>query len=166
VAELRDFVVETLHHHHESEDQQLWPLITAGAPALAGPLGDLTGDHDRLDTGLDALDRVAIEDGEDRTALIEAAAAVRDLVHRHLDEEEPLLFPALREHVSEQAWLAFSADVIATAPAERTFLLVALFDEVGSANEVELVLGHLPPAAQELVPALREQGRAKLEALR
>ena len=90
---------------------------------------------------------------------------MRDLVHRHLDKEEPRLIAALRDHVSEPAWDAFSREVIATAPAEQSHLLIALFDDVGTAEEVELILENLPAPARQLVPAMREQGRAVLGAV-
>jgi hemerythrin-like domain-containing protein len=165
VVEQRDFVVETLRHHHESEDGQLWPLIAAAAPETSDALAGLTGEHDRLDAALASLADVGTDGDIDRGALTEAAVAVRDLVHSHLANEEPLLFPALREHVSEQAWDAFSREVVASAPTERIYLLIALFDERGTPEEVELILGHLPACDRALVPALREQGRSALARL-
>src|SRR5258707_8791879 len=53
LGELRDFLVATLHHHHESEDRALWPLIAATAPGVASQLGDLSAEHDQLDASLD-----------------------------------------------------------------------------------------------------------------
>ncbi|MGJ6967712.1 hypothetical protein ACSDR0_37950 [Streptosporangium sp. G11] len=41
LAELREFLVANLHHHHESEDEQLWPLLAAVARQAAAGLADL-----------------------------------------------------------------------------------------------------------------------------
>ena len=163
LAELRDFLVATLHHHHESEDGDLWPLITAVAPQTAGPLAGLSAEHDELDAALDTLAAAPVDD---RAALEKAAIGVRDLVHLHLEHEEPLLFPALRDHVSEETWEEFSRKVIATSPPTGAHLMVALLDEVGTPDEVELMLSGLPAPVQGLLPAMRAQAKPTLDALR
>ena len=165
LAELRDFLVATLHHHHESEDRDLWPLIAATAPGIASQLGDLSAEHDQLDAALDQLEGAPVTATSDRAALQQAAVAVRDLIHRHLEHEEPLLFPALREHVPEQAWAEFSRKVIETSPPTGADLMVAFFDQVGEPEEVELVLSGLPAPAQELLPALRAKAKVTLDGL-
>ncbi|GAA4596592.1 hypothetical protein GCM10023194_69230 [Planotetraspora phitsanulokensis] len=166
LAELRDFLVANLHHHHESEDGLLWPMITAVEPGAADGLAALGAEHVQLDAVLDALGEVEIRDGVDRAALREAAMAVRDLVHRHLEKEEPLLFPALRDHVSPEAWADFSQKVIATSPTEAAHLMVGFFDEVGTPEEVESVLSALPEPARQFVPMMRTQAQAGLAVLR
>ncbi|MGK5737883.1 hemerythrin domain-containing protein [Micromonospora sp. URMC 103] len=166
LTELRDFLVATLRHHHESEDHDLWPLIEAAAPGTAKPLEDLSDEHDALDRALDALAAAPVTAESDRSELATAAAAVRDLVHRHLEHEEPLLFPALRTHITPEAWEAFALKVIATTPPAGAGLLIGLFDEVGTEAEVELILSALPAPAQQAVPAMRAHSRAVLAALR
>ncbi|GAA1376567.1 hemerythrin domain-containing protein [Catellatospora chokoriensis] len=166
LTELRDFLVATLHHHHESEDNDLWPLIEAVAPDAAAPLGDLRGEHDALDAALDALEAAPVSTDGDRRELATAAAAVRDLVHTHLEHEEPVLFPALRAHMSTQAWAAFAQRVIGSTPPAGASLIVGFFDEVGSPEEVELILSALPEPAQQAVPAMRAHSTAVLATLR
>jgi hemerythrin-like domain-containing protein len=163
-TELRDFVVATLRHHHQSEDGNLWPIITTNAPELEDALRAMTEEHGQLDASLDALEAAAIADA-DRIVARDRAVVVRDLVHGHLSHEEPILFPALRRAVSESAWEDFSIRTVASAPSEGKHLLVALLDDVGSAPDVELVLRHVPIAARALLPVAREQGRESLAAL-
>jgi hemerythrin-like domain-containing protein len=160
VVALRDFLVPTLHHHHRSEDEALWPLIVGAAPELRAAFRGLSAQHATLDT---ALERLAA--AEDRHDLVVLAGEVHGLLHRHLDDEEPILFPALRTHVSADEWNAFSQHVIATAPVEGTHLLLGLFDLVGDAEAVDGVLSAMPPPAQAMVPALRAQGAAALQLL-
>jgi hemerythrin-like domain-containing protein len=159
VAELRDFVVAFLDHHHRVEDRDLWPILTARAPHLTDALFALSGEHELLDAALEELRAVPIDGSAG------PAQAVRDLVHAHLSHEEPLLFPALEANLSDDDWAAFSRRTVASSPAVGTHLLIELLHVVGTAREVELLLRHLPPEAQELVPTLRDQGRATLEAL-
>lgn len=166
LAELRDFLVANLHHHHESEDDLLWPMIVAVAPDIADSLLPLSAEHDQLDAALDVLDDVPIGDGGDRAALVEAAIAVRDLVRHHLEQEEPLLFPALRNHLTPEAWNDFAQKVITTSPPQRAHLLVGFFDEIGTPEAVRLTLDRLPEPVQPLVLEMRRQARAALAVLR
>jgi hypothetical protein len=77
-----------------------------------------------------------------------------------------LLFPALRELVSPQSWEAFAERVIATTPPVGASLLIGFFDEVGSPDEVELMVSVLPAPAQEAVPAMRTYAAGILASLR
>ena len=117
LEELRDFVVAALRHHHESEDDVLWPQLTAADSAAATGLAELAAEHDAVDAALDALSVAPVRADDDRAALVTAAVAVRDLVHTHLDHaRQPVLFPALTTHMSDEAWARFSRAVIASAP--------------------------------------------------
>ncbi|MGW1728212.1 hemerythrin domain-containing protein [Streptomyces sp. NPDC002306] len=190
-AQLRDFLVANLRHHHQTEDEDLWPRITANAPAATVDLDSLTDEHDQLDTALDRLAGVAVpaaeavrgdalatsgpDDGDSpaapgeatvRVALYDAAVTVRDVVHAHLAHEEPVLFPALREHVSPAEWQDFAQRVIATTPPVAGHLMIGFLDEVGTPAEVELVLSGLPEPVRPLLPAMRLQAEADLGILR
>jgi hemerythrin-like domain-containing protein len=158
LAEVRDFLVAHLDTHHTCEDNILWPMIEDRAPEAAEPLARLSGEHDQLDAALDAL-AAAPTDEPGRTALVDAAVAVRDLVHTHLEHEEPILFPALREHISEEAWADFARQVIATTPDVGTHLLVGFLEQLGTQEEVESILRDMPAPVRA---ALREQAQETL----
>lgn len=158
LAELRDFLVAQLRHHHESEDDVLWPKIKAVAPSAADGLADLSEEHERLDAALDATAAAPVS-GPDLTDLAGAAAALRDLVHTHLDHEEPILFPALRTYISEPDWADFAKHVIATTPDVGAHLTVGFLEQVGSPEEVEIVLGGIPANVRQ---AMREQALATI----
>ncbi|MFF7603241.1 hemerythrin domain-containing protein [Streptomyces mirabilis] len=190
-AQLRDFLVANLRHHHQTEDDDLWPQITAKAPSAAKALDSLTDEHDQLDAALDRLAGVSVHVDEAvggdplatvgpgtgdgaastgeapvRAALYDAAVTVRDVVHDHLTHEEPVLFPALREHVSPAEWQDFAQRVIATTPPVAGHLMIGFLDEVGTPAEVELVLSGLPEPVRPLVPGMRLQAEADLGVLR
>ncbi|WP_328624675.1 hemerythrin domain-containing protein [Streptomyces sp. NBC_00353] len=186
LEQLRDFLVVNLHHHHETEDDDLWPRIVAAAPATDHGLGALSEEHERLDAALDLLAAVnlsgdEVEDGPGeavgtglnggaadglRAALRDAAVAVRDTVHDHLAHEEPLLFPALRAHISPAEWRDFAQRVIATTPPVAGHLMVGFLDEAGTPAEVELVLAALPEPVRPLLATMRLQATDDLRILR
>lgn len=161
LAEVRDFLVAQLETHHKCEDNILWPMIEDRAPGAAEPLARLSGEHDQLDAALDALATAPVDE-PGRTALVDAAVAVRDLVHAHLENEEPILLPALRDHVSEEAWEDFARQVRATTPDVGTHLLVGVLEQVGTPEEVEIILRDVPTPVRA---ALREQAQETLDRL-
>ncbi|WP_189697786.1 hemerythrin domain-containing protein [Streptomyces chromofuscus] len=168
LASLRDFLVANLRHHHETEDHDLWPRIVVSAPEVKQALDSLSGEHERLDVALDRLAAVSIRDDEEdvRAELRDAAAEVRDTVLEHLAHEEPVLFPALRDHISAAEWTEFARGVIATTPPVAGHLMVGFLDEVGTPAEVELVLAGLPEPVHALLPAMRAQAAVDLRVLR
>ncbi|WP_323746479.1 hemerythrin domain-containing protein [Catenulispora pinisilvae] len=175
---LRDFLVASLRHHDQAEDDDLWPRIIAVAPDTADTLHALSAEHEQLKAALDALSDVAMTVGgeamttdgaaseADRTALRQAAIAVRDLVHEHLAHEEPILLPALREHISPAAWDEFTQKVISTAPPVGGHLMIGFLTEVGTPAEVEAVLAGVPEPMRPLLPALRAQAADDIRGLR
>lgn len=166
LAQLRDFLVSAIRHHHETEDNLLWPQLAKAAPEAAQALSELSGEHERLDAALERLADVVVDDDGARPALREAAAAVRDSVRAHLEHEEPVLLPALRDHMTAEAWDEFADQVIATTPPVGLHLMIGFLDEAGTPEEVGLILEGLPEPAQPLVPAMRQQAREELRVLR
>lgn len=163
-AAYRDFVVAMLEHHHTCEDGGLWPMLTARAPGLDDALRALTAEHDRLQEHLDRLRHPADDTG--RAHASERAVALRDLVHEHLDHEEPVLFPALDRYISDDDWEGFSRRTIAVAPTEGVPFLLALLDEVGTTAEAELIFRNLPPDARAAIRGRRAEGIRALAELR
>jgi iron-sulfur cluster repair protein YtfE (RIC family) len=159
LTELRDFVVAALRHHHQSEDDALWPICAAIDPGLVAGLRDLSAEHDELDAALDTLDAAA------PGGLAGAAGTVRELVDQHLAHEEPVTMPVLRRLTAAQ-WAEFSRVVMATTPPAGAYLQIGFMDEVGDPGDVATVLAGLPAPAAEALPALRDRARTTLAALR
>jgi hemerythrin-like domain-containing protein len=159
LATLREFLVSNLHHHHELEDHDLWPLINAADPDAALGMTELTGEHNILDEALETLLHAEIADRESFTG---AAEVVRDVVHRHLVDEEPVLFPALRDKLPAQAWDGFARHVAATSPTGNRHLLIGFIELVGTREQVELMLSALPAT---VLSALRDEAKVTFEAL-
>ncbi|MFG2044095.1 hemerythrin domain-containing protein [Dactylosporangium sp. NPDC048998] len=98
-----------IHHHHQAEDDVLWPVLreTAGAEV---DLAELTDDHRELDP---LLDRVRAEaaalaaapgDPEAAGRLSDSLATLRDLLDEHIDDEERTVFPVIRRYVTHKQW--------------------------------------------------------------
>jgi iron-sulfur cluster repair protein YtfE (RIC family) len=132
LGELRDFVVAELSYHQESEDGLVWPLLTSANRGAAKALDVLSEEHHRLFAALRLLDRVIIGRTSERGSLARAAQAVRDILHDHLDNEEPILMPLLAAHISDGHWTKLRQQIAANAPTDHTRLKLRLLDDVVS----------------------------------
>ncbi|MCK2214537.1 hemerythrin domain-containing protein [Actinomadura sp. ATCC 31491] len=102
-----------IHHHHQAEDNVLWPVIVRSAGAEVD-LSDLTDDHAQLDPLLEEITACAARLGRDPAAakrLAQGLGALADLLDEHIEEEERLLFPIIEKYVSEEDWKAVENEV-------------------------------------------------------
>ncbi|MBB2913453.1 hemerythrin-like domain-containing protein [Streptosporangium becharense] len=95
----------TIHHHHKTEDEVLWPVIERSAGAEVD-LRDLSDDHAELDPLLDTI-RSGSEEflrTSDARRLAVCLTRLADMLDEHIEEEERLLFPIIRKYVSVADW--------------------------------------------------------------
>lgn len=120
IADYLTMYVSSVNHHHEVEDESLFPLIKD----TAGPhvdMSELTEDHHALVALLDSLEGYAGEmrarkneaGGQPpehaRRGLAQTLAELRDLLDEHIAEEEAQLFPIITAHVPARRWQKFEA---------------------------------------------------------
>ncbi|MFI7419474.1 hemerythrin domain-containing protein [Nonomuraea sp. NPDC049684] len=102
-----------IHHHHQAEDNVLWPVIVRSAGAEVD-LSDLTDDHAALDPLLEEITAAAAQLGSDGQAarrMAKSMAALADLLDEHIEEEERLIFPVVAKYVSEADWQKVETEV-------------------------------------------------------
>ncbi|GIF47214.1 hemerythrin HHE cation binding domain-containing protein [Asanoa ferruginea] len=103
-----------IHHHHRMEDEVLWPVLRRSAGAEID-LRELSDDHAALDPVLDevrvAADELAAAFTSDAgrvhavaAHLAAVLAQLRDVLDEHIEEEELLIFPVIRRHVTVADW--------------------------------------------------------------
>ncbi|MBO3752438.1 hemerythrin domain-containing protein [Streptosporangiaceae bacterium NEAU-GS5] len=95
-----------IHHHHQMEDNVLWPVIVRSAGAEAD-LSELTEDHGQLDPLLEEITGAAARLGTDQAAagrMAKTLTTLADLLDEHILEEERLIFPIITRYVSEKDW--------------------------------------------------------------
>ena len=95
-------VLAFVHAHHAGEDRDVWPLLRERAPGAARELDALEAEHEVLDPLMAAA-------GDTSRSLAARAADLRALHERlgeHLDHEERVVLPLLRERVGAAEWRA------------------------------------------------------------
>lgn len=109
IAEYLETLCDGIHHHHQAEDDVLWPVLEASAGAVVD-LRELTDDHRQLDPLLDAIRRdarvlaAAPGDRDAAERLATVLGTLRDLLDEHIDDEERTVFPVIRRYVSDADW--------------------------------------------------------------
>jgi iron-sulfur cluster repair protein YtfE (RIC family) len=102
-------IMSLLHHHHEAEDDILWPLLRTRVPVSANDCTRMQDEHLAVAA---AMDRVANlrslwAETADPGRADELIAAVDDLSARlaeHLADEEEHVVPLINAHITTEEW--------------------------------------------------------------
>lgn len=135
-------VLHEITHHHEREDDVLWPVIVASAGDAVDlePLSDdHTALHKVLDRAAEALPLFARDPATGAPLLAPVLTELADLLDEHIAEEEAEVFPVIREHVSAgdfgRCERMFQKG---TSPGQLLFVLPWIVDQCDDAELAEL----------------------------
>jgi len=94
-------VAEHLVRHHQEEDDFHWPLLARRAPELVELLAQLQSEHTTLDPQL----RIVLDRAQPQLERSEALTQLTRTLTDHFDDEDRVVIPALRRHITadEQA---------------------------------------------------------------
>ncbi|MEZ5115695.1 MAG: hemerythrin domain-containing protein [Candidatus Nanopelagicales bacterium] len=149
VADTADFVLNLLHHHHEGEDDLVWPLLHQRAPLHDDLVTTMEHQHQAvnglLTTALTLVQdwRIA-PDGPARAVLADTLDRLRTALLEHLDLEESRVLPLVEEHLSVAEWEAVGRNGAAGIPPQQLTLALGLILEDADAAETEAMLAGMP----------------------
>jgi len=140
---------QTLHGHHEAEDNAMFPSMRAQSESLGKTIDRLSADHRLIDPLLERGDRAFAELAGNQRAAEQVVRQVSELLTPHLALEESELIPLIR-----------GAKEFPSPPNEEVAAMYAkgfAWAMDGIAPEVlEQVYGMLPGVLRERLPAARE----------
>jgi hemerythrin-like domain-containing protein len=124
LADHIDFGIAMLHHHHESEDELLYPVLIARVPAQAARTEQVEHEHQLVAGGIDEASkacaewraRPSVETGE---ALAAALDDLNATLQPHLDDEERDVVPLAAITLTQEEWEAIGAHSRASIPRDR-----------------------------------------------
>jgi hemerythrin-like domain-containing protein len=154
------FLCDLLHHHHQGEDELLWPTLRVRVPAAAGRLiDDAEAQHHGID---DALRRVqelrtgwtADPSTERGAKLATQLENLHALLGKHLDFEERALLPLAASTFTEQEWRAIGEAAVATTPKPQLVLSFGMFAYEGDAEVLRDMLSSAPALPRMLLPRI------------
>lgn len=124
LAEHIAFGLQMLHHHHESEDELLYPVLVERAPEQAMRTEQIDHEHEQIAIALDAAMSCCDAWRAMPTAAAgeELASSLDDLVavlEPHLADEEAEVVPLAARVLTQSEWEAIGAHSRASIPRER-----------------------------------------------
>jgi hemerythrin-like domain-containing protein len=149
-------MVSALHHHHQGEDELLWPRLHERAPLQAGLLKRMEAQHHQLSALLDTVERtlptwVATPRPSTTFELATLLGEISSQLGAHLAEEEEQLLPVAADHLSQNEWAELGRRGMASMPRSRSLVFLAHILEDARPDEARAFLGHVvPPPARVL----------------
>ncbi len=137
------WMMHFLHLHHTGEDVGLWPLIRAENPSAEALLEQMDADHRRIGPAITAVEEAARAYGDDdaaRERLVDAVAALADVLLPHLRREELEMMPVVAATLTDEQYRAVEHEHFVAPKGLR---------ELGA--EAHWVLDGLPPEGREVM---------------
>ncbi|MGW5573327.1 hemerythrin domain-containing protein [Nocardia thailandica] len=148
VEHLRDYLLG-LRHHHQGEDELLWPPLLSRVDPGAEVILRMQAQHQRVDATLTKLDAAAAAwettaGADERDTLVAFLVDHRAVLLEHLDDEEAALLPLAAEYITESEWASLGEHLVANTPKRTLLTLLGLVLEDADRAERATLLGVLP----------------------
>ncbi|PBC47168.1 hemerythrin domain-containing protein [Rhodococcus sp. ACPA1] len=152
VGEHLELLLNLLHHHHETEDELLWPRLQERLPARIESFASLESEHANL-----ALLIARVTDGlaqwrksadiSARETLASSIDELRRPMIEHLDHEESIL-PVCAEALSQDEWNKLGERALGGLGVPKSLLVLAAMHEECPEEEWAQFTVLLPPPIQ------------------
>ncbi len=155
-----------LHHHHQGEDDLVWPRLHARTPMSSELVHRMESQHEQVGELLGRLDELlpawAAEPGlPQRESLAETLDALAPALEAHLDEEEREILPLVEQHLTAAEWNELGERAVAAIPKARMMVLLGYILEGTSPSERQTMLGVLPPPVRLIYKAVGQRKHVK-----
>lgn len=147
-------LLDLLHHHHEGEDELLWPILRERAPSSDGLFNEMSADHHSIDGPLTAV-RTAVEawgKTADKTAGHDVSRQLRELtppLFDHLDREEARILPLVDSHLSPEEWGRLGERGFGALAPDKALIVLGQMAEDTPDDVWTEFLSHLPEPVQQ-----------------
>lgn len=157
LADHIDFALAALHHHHEVEDDLLYPKLIERVPGQASMTEQVEHEHQTIRTALEAAanacaawrQRPSAETGE---ALAAALDNLNVVVQPHLDDEEQKVVPLAAVTLTQSEWDEMGEQGAAWMPPDKRGIAFGMMLEpLGEADRAHM-MRHLPGPVRLLYP--------------
>lgn len=145
LADHIDFALAALHHHHEVEDELLYPKLIERAPDQALMTKQVEHEHEVIRTALESAsaacaawrERPSAETGE---ALAAALDNLNVVVQPHLDDEEQKVVPLAAVTLTQQEWDEMGEHAAEWMPRnKRGIAFGMMLEPLGEADRVHMM---------------------------
>lgn len=159
LADHIDFGLSMLHHHHESEDLLLYPVLISRVPAQAAHTEDVEHEHLQVAGAIATAERAcatwrAYPTPDTGEALASSLTELNDQLQSHLDDEERDIVPLAAANLTQQEWEAIGAHSRAEIPRDKMPIAFGMILEPLDDADRAFMKGHLPAPVRLLFPLL------------
>jgi iron-sulfur cluster repair protein YtfE (RIC family) len=112
VGDYLDNMISVLHHHHEAEDEVLWPKLHIRIPRCHGEIQRAEDEHAGISELIDKVQslRPSWRGSADSHLAQQLSGAVDELsagINEHFEHEEQNIVPLIGEYITPDEWQAF-----------------------------------------------------------
>lgn len=142
-------MLDSLHHHHDSEDELIWPKLR-GHKGIAPATADrMEAQHGAVAEILDTISPVLASwrqsgDPTTRTKLSGLFRRLNTAVVEHLDDEEQWVLPIVETTLTPAQWAAVGARSRTAMRKSRLVVFLGHILEDANPTERTAFLGHVP----------------------
>jgi hemerythrin-like domain-containing protein len=159
LADHIDFSLAMLHHHHESEDELLYPVLIAKVPEQAAHAEEVEHEHQLVAGAIDAVStacsawrrRPTAETGE---ALAAALDSLNAQLQPHLDDEERDIVPLAAVTLTQEEWEAIGEHSRSQIPRDKIAIAFGMLLEPLDDSDRAYMKATLPAPVRLLYPLL------------
>lgn len=154
------FVCDLLHHHHQGEDDLLWPKLRDRAgPNAIEAIDEAEAQHHEIDASLRRVEQLrstwaSDPDTRNRARLADELTRLHAVLRDHLDLEERALLPIAAMVLSRQEWHEIGEAGVAVMPKSALLLAFGMFAYEGDPAVLTDMLENAPRVPRTLLPLL------------
>jgi hemerythrin-like domain-containing protein len=142
-------LLTSLHHHHSSEDELLWPKLTARVELEKPLVARMEAQHESVGALIGQAEALlpawsTTGDYESGRALADVLEQVSQELAVHLQDEEQLILPVVEQHISAAEWEELGTRGMASIPKNRLLVQLGYILEETSAEERQRFLAKVP----------------------
>lgn len=136
-------------HHHEGEDELLWPLMLTRVGLDREVVLRMEAQHGRIVETLAAVDSLVARwaptaDAETRDRLVAVLEEHRTVLFEHLDDEEAHLLPLAERFLTVKEWAALGEHFVLSTPKAKLLKFFGMVTEDADERERAILLGGMP----------------------
>ncbi len=159
LADHVDFALGMLHHHHESEDAVLYPLLVERAPEQAQVTQEVEHQHQEVSGAIEAAESAnrawrAQPSAETGEALAAALDQLNATLQPHLDDEEQKVVPLAAVTLTQQEWASLGEHARASIPRDKMAVAFGMMMEQLNDDDRAYMKAELPLPVRLLYPIL------------
>lgn len=146
-------MTRSLHHHHEAEDDLMWPLLLQRAPMDSALILRMEEQHERIAELYRCAERSAVTFAEraDPVSREQWAANLDELIDaltEHLHDEEVEVLPLVEKVLTVPEWEALGERGRAGIPKDRLLVFLGFLLQANTPEHGRDFLGRMPPPAR------------------